>query len=113
MLNVLVWGSVDSDRNSELVGLNIVELSNDEGEKIRRHLWRFVELDSLLVSLDLSLRSNIHVAQAGEVLVRDQSDCEFCLQCRFIETRESSSGISRFHLCCCQNTLGSIRILVC
>ena len=118
VLDVLAGRGVDADRHSEVVGLDDVELAHDEGEQVRRHLGRPVEGNSLLrgaadLGLEVSLGSNVHVAERRQVLVRDERHGELGFQGRLVEAGESPASIGGLHLADGENTIGAIGVLVC
>jgi len=117
VLNVLSGWGVHANGHTEVVGLNVVELTNDEGHKVSRHLRGLVEGHSLLgptaqLGLHLSLRSNVHVADARQLLISNECDGKFCLEGRLIKAREGATGIRWLHLCHSQDALGTILSLV-
>ncbi len=118
VLDVLAGRRVDANGHPEVVGLDDIELTHDKGEKVRRHLGRFVEGNGLLGSsadlrLVVSLRGNVHVAQRSQVLVRDERHGELGFQGRLVEAGESPASISRLHLADGENAIGAIGLLVC
>ena len=113
MFDILIRWSVHSDWKSEFVRLDIIELANDECNQISGHDRGLVELHCLFGGArHVGFRSNIHIAQAREVLFGNQRDRILGLQGRFVETRESPPSICRLHLSRSQNALAAICILV-
>lgn len=117
MLDILVRRSIDPDWNSKVIGLDIVELANDESKKVGRHQRRFVELHSLLgatthLRVDLRLGSNIHITQASKMLVCNQGDGELGFQRRLVEAGKRSSRICSLQLTRGKDCLTAIGILV-
>lgn len=118
VLNVLARRSVDTDGNAEGGGLDVVELTNDEGYEIGGHERGGVEVDSLLGGatnggLDLGLVGNVHVTQASQVLVGNEGDGELGLESRFVKARESSAAVGSLHLSGSEDTFGAVVALEC
>ena len=118
VLDVLAWGSVDTDGNAEVLGLDVVEIADDEGEQVGGHQRRRIELDRLLRSaadfgMHLGLRGDIHVAQARQVLVRNQGDGELGFERGLIEAREGPAGVGGLELGNSHDARASIWVFVC
>ena len=111
VLNILSRRSIDANGDAEVVGLDVVELTDDEGDEVGGHEGRLVEGNGFLAIL-LSLGSNIHVAEAGQLLVGDESDGELGLQGRLVEAGECAASVGRLHLGDSQETLCAIGVVV-
>ena len=103
MIEILIGGTPHSDGDSEVVGLVVLEVSNDEGQEVGRHDGCLVVCDGLALlasnlGVNLFFGSNIHVTQADQVLVSNQSDGECRLESRLVETGECSASISSLEL---------------
>lgn len=103
MLNILVQGSEDSHGDTEVVGFNALQFTDNERQQIGRHDRRSIELDSLPLAtgnlrVHLRLRRNVHVTQTSHLLIRNQRNRKLRLERRLIETRERSARIGRLHL---------------
>jgi hypothetical protein len=113
VFNVLAGRSVDAAGDAVRARLDVVELTDDEGQQVSRHERRRVEVNSLLGSarnlgLDLRLGSNIHVTQTGEILLGDENNGKLGLERRFVETWERSPRIGGLHLRRGEDTLCAV-----
>jgi hypothetical protein len=101
---LLVAGSsVDADGQTEIVGLLVAQVSNNECQKLSlvrcilpnpisktyicRHQWGLVEGNRLLAVAHVLLLLHVHVGQACKVLVSNQCDGPGGLQVRLVEAR--------------------------
>lgn len=118
VLDIVAGRSIDSHGDSEIARLDVVELADNKGKQVCRHEGRGVEVDSLSGSAgdlgrDLRLRGDIHVAQARQVLVRNERDGELCLERGLVKAGQGSAGVRGLKLGARQDTLGAVWSLVC
>ena len=73
------------------------EFSNAQVEKVRGHLRRLLERDSLLVTL-LRLRFDGHVRDDGEVEVGSDSNLEDCFERWMVHAREDLASLDCFEV---------------
>lgn len=89
------------------VRLFVGKIADDEGQEICAHLHTFLEvtLDKAIITCHtLELR---HVGESFVTFPVYQGHNELSLKLGFVKTRESSSGVCGFKLCCCHVSCGT------